>query len=124
MNIYREKVLDHFKNPRNFGEIKDSTRSRHGENPSCGDSITIDVLIKGDTIKDIKFSGEGCAIAISSTSMLSERIKGMKLTRIADITLKDVEKMLGISLNPARKNCAQLPLTIIKKIVLTELKKK
>jgi len=123
MSRYTGRILDHYKSPRNLGHIKAPSCSRHAENPSCGDNITIEVQIEGDTIKDIKFSGEGCAIAIASASSLTEKVKGMKLVDIADITLQDIEEMLSIKLTPAREHCALLPLTVLRKIVLKELKK-
>lgn len=123
MNLYREQILDHYKNPRNVGKIKRKSKSTRGENPSCGDSIAMDVVIKNGKIADIKFSGEGCAISIASASMLTERVKGKKITKIADIDFKTLEKMLGIEVAPARKRCAMLPLTVLKKLVLKELKK-
>lgn len=123
MDLYQKQILDHYKNPRNFGKIKNSSKSSHGENPSCGDSITMDVLIKNDRIADIKFNGEGCAITMASASMLTEKVKGMKITKIADIDFKEIEKMLGIKITPARERCAMLPLTVLRKLALQELKK-
>ncbi len=124
MDIYRKHILDHFKNPRNYGKINDKSKSSHGENPSCGDNIEMDVVIKNGIIKDIKFRGEGCAISVASASMLTQKVKGMKITEIADIEFKDIEKMLQININPSRKNCAMLPLTVLKKIILKELRNK
>ena len=124
MDLYREKILDHYKNPRNFTGEKHSLKATHGENPSCGDSIIMSADIKNGRIRDIKFSGEGCAIAIASASMLTEKVKGEKITKIANIEFDDIEKMLGVKVAPARKRCAMLPLTVLKKILLKELKNK
>jgi len=123
MDIYREQIIDHYKNPRNFGKLKSKSKSSHGENPSCGDSISLDVVIEKSKIKDIKFSGEGCAIAMASASMLTEKVKGMKITDIAGIDFDDIEKMLSIKINPSRRTCALLSLMVLKKIILKELKK-
>ena len=123
MDLYREKILDHYKNPRNFVGDKPPYRSTHGENPSCGDSITMSADIKDNKIADIKFGGEGCAIAIASASMLTEKVKGMKITKVADIDFEDIEKMLEIKVHPSRERCAMLPLTVLKKLILKELKK-
>jgi nitrogen fixation NifU-like protein len=123
MDLYREQILDHYKNPRNLGKIKGKSKSTHGENPSCGDSITMDILIKNGRIADIKFSGEGCAISIASASMLTEKVKGEKITKVADISFEDIEKMLGIKVAPSRKRCALLSLNVLKKLILKELKK-
>lgn len=123
MNLYRQKILDHYKNPRNFGEIKDKSKSTYGENPSCGDSVKIDAVIKGGKIEDIKFSGEGCAIAIASASMLTEKVKGMEITEITDFDFDYIQNMLEIEVNPSRKRCAMLALTVLKKLILKELKR-
>lgn len=122
MDLYRKKVLEHYKNPKNFGQIKTGAKSSHGENPSCGDSISIDVVINNNKISDIKFSGEGCAISIATASMLTEKVKDLDITEIADINLGDIEEMLGIKVTPARERCAMLPLTVLKKIILNVLK--
>lgn len=122
MDLYRKKVLDHYKNPKNFGQIKSDAKSSHGENPSCGDSISIDLQIVDNRIKDIKFSGEGCAISIAAASMLTEKVKGLGIQEVADLHLEDIEEMLGIKITPARERCALLPLSVLKKIALNELK--
>jgi len=121
MDLYRQQIIDQYKNPRNFGKIKDKSKSTHGENPSCGDSIKIDAVIKGDKIEDIKFSGEGCAISIASASMLTEKVKGMKITEIADLDFDYIQDMLEIEVSPARKRCAMLALTVLKRLILMEL---
>lgn len=123
MDIYKKRILDHYKSPRNFGVISGKKTSHHRENPSCGDSISMDVVIEKEVIKNIKFSGEGCAIAIASTSMLTEKVTGMKIQEIADLDAASIEEMLGIKLSPARKKCGVLGLNVLKKIILKELKK-
>ncbi|MFC1780533.1 Fe-S cluster assembly sulfur transfer protein SufU [Patescibacteria group bacterium] len=123
MDLYQKQIIDHYKKPHNFGVIKSKSKSSHGENPSCGDSITMDILVENDRIKEIKFTGEGCAIFIASASMLTEEVKGEKVTRIAELDFNHIQDMLGIKVNPARKRCAMLPLNILKKVILKELKK-
>ena len=122
MDLYRKQILEHYKKPRNFGSLKKRTKKSYGENPSCGDSITLDVYINKGKIEDIKFSGEGCAIAIASASMLTEKVKDMKITKVADIGFNDMKKMLGIDITISRKRCMMLSLNILKKIILEELK--
>ncbi|MDD3647428.1 MAG: SUF system NifU family Fe-S cluster assembly protein [Candidatus Dojkabacteria bacterium] len=122
MDLYRQHILEHYKSPKNFGTIKSRAKSSHGENPSCGDSISIDVIFENDRIKDIKFQGEGCAISIAAASLLTEKVKGMTITEVAGFELADMQEILGIEITPARKRCALLPLNVLKKIILQELK--
>ena len=73
-DIYREMILDHYRNPRNKGKIEEPDVRIHDSNPLCGDEISIDLKVEGDTIKDIKFDGRGCAISQASASMLTEMV--------------------------------------------------
>lgn len=123
MDIYREHIIDHYKNPRNFGHLQGIKKSSHDENPSCGDHISMDILFENGIITDIRFSGEGCAISIASASMLTEMVKGKKITKIATLDFSDIQKMLGIEITPARKRCAMLPVMVLKKLILKEFKK-
>ena len=84
IDIYKEVILDHYKSPRNFGTFETSTNKANVANPLCGDSITIELRIEGDSIEDIRFNGEGCAIAIASASLLTEYAKNKKLS---DLTI-------------------------------------
>jgi nitrogen fixation NifU-like protein len=122
MDLYQKQIIDHYKTPRNFGELKGDTVSSRAENPSCGDSISMSVRIEDNKIKDIKFSGNGCAISIASASMLTDKVKGMEMLKIVDLDFEFVQEMLGIKVTEARKRCAMLPLNVLKKIVLKELK--
>jgi nitrogen fixation NifU-like protein len=123
VDIYQKQIIDHYKNPRNLGKIEDKSVSSHAENPSCGDSISMNVEFEDGIIKDIRFEGDGCAISIASASMLTEKVKGLMITQIADLDFEFIQKMLGIKVNPARKKCAMLALNVLKKIVLKELKR-
>lgn len=121
--MYRQQILDHYKKPRNFGKITTKAASSHAENPSCGDSIEMDVVIIDGKINDIRFTGEGCAIAVASTSLLTEHVKGKRVTEIANLEFEDIQKLLGVDIHPARRKCATLGLNVLKKIVLKELTK-
>jgi nitrogen fixation NifU-like protein len=123
MDLYRQQILDHYKNPRNFGELKSKAASSHAENPSCGDSVAMDIEISDGHIKDIRFQGEGCAIAVATTSLLTEFVKGKKITDIADLDFNDMQKLLGVTVHPARRKCAMLGLNVLKKIILKELQR-
>lgn len=122
MDLYRENILDHYKNPRNFGGISSPSKSEMQANPSCGDSITMNVVFKDNRIDDIKFTGVGCAISIASASMLTEKVKGQSIEFAAKIGEADIEQLLGIQLSPSRKKCAMLSVNTLKKILLSKLK--
>ena len=125
MDIYREEILDHYKNPRNFypGESASWRRSGVGwkkamdRNASCGDVIEIGIKTKQGKISEIKFTGEGCAIAMASTSMLTEMVKGKTVAQAKKLTDKDMIKKLGINISLGRRKCATLGLVVLKKLV-------
>jgi nitrogen fixation protein NifU and related proteins len=114
--LYRENILDHYKNPRNHGVIEAPDAEAEGMNPLCGDETTIYVRLgeDGDTIEDIKFSGRGCAISQAATSMLTELAKGRKATDVARLDREDLLGEVGIPLSPVRIKCAILGLTTLK----------
>jgi nitrogen fixation NifU-like protein len=109
-DMYRQQILDHYRNPRNYGEIDDPTFTHVGENPSCGDTIRMDVGLAddGETIERVAFTGEGCAISMASASMLSGKLQGMTLAELADLDRDDVTEMLGVDISPMRIKCAVL----------------
>ena len=112
--FYREYILDHYKNPRNFGRIEKPTLSHEEDNPLCGDVIGIDLLVKDGTVEDVKFRGRGCAISQAAASLLTERIKGMSLEDARNIGKDDILGELGIEISPARIKCALLSLKVLK----------
>lgn len=105
MNIYSDILLDHAKHPRNVGKFSDAKKVTE-TNVSCGDSIT--VYVKN---KKVKYEIEGCAVATASASLLSE----INLIKLKKMTEKDLVKVLGFELTPARVKCATLPLLAIQK---------
>jgi nitrogen fixation NifU-like protein len=109
-DMYRQQILDHYKNPRNHGELDEPTFSHVGENPSCGDTIKIDVRLDddGETIEYVSFSGDGCAISQASASMLTERLPGTTLDELDEMDTDDVVEMLGVDISPMRIKCAVL----------------
>jgi nitrogen fixation NifU-like protein len=109
-DMYRQQILDHYKNPRNYGEIEDPTYSHTGENPMCGDTIRIDVVLDDDdeTIEAVAFQGDGCAISQASASMLSEKLRGMAVADLQEMDRDDVIEMLGVDISPMRVKCAVL----------------
>ena len=115
-DLYRENILDHYKNPRRRGTIEDADARGEGMNPLCGDEITIPLLYdgQGDTISDVRFEGRGCAISQAATSMLVEKIAGRKATEVAAMPKEEVLDELGIPLGPVRLKCALLGLSTLK----------
>lgn len=118
MDIYREEILDHYKRPRNFGLLPAGGLRAMDRNASCGDIIEIGVKIKAGKVDEIKFQGEGCAIAMASTSMLTEMVKGKTVTEVKKLTDKDMIKKLGINISLGRKKCATLGLVVLQKLLI------
>ncbi len=93
--LYQEFILDHHKNPRNFGPLEGANRTSEGYNPLCGDRVTIYLLVEGDRISDIGFEGSGCAICTASTSVMSEMLKGKTVAEAEDLFGKFHELVTG-----------------------------
>ena len=112
--FYREYILDHYKNPRNFGRIENADISHEENNPLCGDVIGIDLKVSEGVIDDVKFHGRGCAISQASASLLTERLRGMTLDDAKKLGKADVLEELGIEISAARLKCALLSLNVLK----------
>jgi nitrogen fixation NifU-like protein len=112
--FYREYILDHYKNPRNFGRLEHPDITHEEDNPLCGDVIGMDFKITAGVIEDIRFHGRGCAISQASASLLTERLKGLPLEAAMKIGKEDVLGELGIQISPARIKCALLTLKVLK----------
>ena len=112
--FYREYILDHYKNPRNFGRLEHPDISHEEDNPLCGDVVGMDFRVKEGLIEDVRFHGRGCAISQASASLLTERLKGMALDDAKKIGKEDVLGELGIQISPARIKCALLSLKVLK----------
>ena len=114
-DFYRDYILDHCRNPRNFGTLENPDATAEDLNPLCGDQIRMDVAVAGDgTVSDVKFSGKGCAISQASASMLTETVKGMKLEDVARLSKETVLENVGIGISPTRMKCAMLGLRVLK----------
>jgi nitrogen fixation NifU-like protein len=113
-DFYRQNILDHYQNPRNFGTLDKPDISAEDSNPLCGDKIRIDLLVKNGTIEDVRFSGVGCSISRAAASMLTEEVKGKTLEEVKAIGRDEVLEMLGIELGPVRLKCALLALKTLK----------
>ncbi|MGI0044755.1 MAG: Fe-S cluster assembly sulfur transfer protein SufU [Nitrososphaeraceae archaeon] len=113
--MYREIILDHYRNPRNKGRISDADVSFHDSNPLCGDEIDIYLKVEDNIVKDIKFEGRGCAISQASASMLTEMVMNKSLTSIKELDKDDILENIGLlNLGPARIKCALLSLKVLK----------
>jgi nitrogen fixation NifU-like protein len=113
-NLYREVILDHYKNPRGHGVIDRADAEAEGLNPLCGDEVSIAVAFDGDTIADVRFRGRGCAISQAATSMLMEMVKGRRAQEVADMSSEELLEEVGIPLTPIRLKCALLGLGVLK----------
>ncbi|OIP83606.1 SUF system NifU family Fe-S cluster assembly protein [Candidatus Roizmanbacteria bacterium CG2_30_33_16] len=117
MNIYKETIIDHYQNPRNFGKLKQFQHSVKLNNPFCGDEITLYINIQEKKIKEISFQAKGCAISIASASLLTENVKGKTKEQLRKLNRDFIIKMLGIDLGINRLKCALLPLDALKQIL-------
>lgn len=125
-DLYRRVIMDHYQRPRNRGELNNDALTVNLNNPSCGDRIQLQMFVDDGKIKDVKFTGDGCSISMSSASMMTQAVKGasveeaMKLAEIftdmmkgaepddVDLDLGDIEALQGVAKFPARINCAML----------------
>lgn len=125
-NLYRQVIMDHYKNPRNKGVLEEGSLTVNMNNPTCGDRIQLTMKVEGGKVVDSKFDGEGCSISMSSASMMTQAIKGrdveeaLKLSKIfsdimqgndyddEDLDLGDIEALQGVAKFPARIKCATL----------------
>jgi nitrogen fixation NifU-like protein len=132
-DLYREVILDHYRNPRRRGSLEQPDAHAEGQNPLCGDEISLDLAVDGDRVADVRIQGRGCSISQASASMMAEAVVGKTLTEVADLThrfkammdieegdagidesrpgaaLGDLEALRGVRRFPVRIKCADLP---------------
>jgi nitrogen fixation NifU-like protein len=115
-DMYREVILDHYKNPRNYGSLEEPHAHAEGQNPLCGDEVTISVRFgaDGETIEDVRFEGRGCAISQAATSMLTGPRQGPEGEDVATLPKEELLEEVGIQLTPIRLKCAILGLGVLK----------
>ncbi|MSP12446.1 MAG: SUF system NifU family Fe-S cluster assembly protein [Chloroflexi bacterium] len=113
-DLYRENILDHFRNPRNFGTLEHPDFSHEEHNPLCGDKLRIDLQVDDDRVTAVRFSGKGCAISQASASMLTEMVEGKTLEEVKSIDKQDILDALGIPISYVRIKCALLGLKTLK----------
>lgn len=107
-DMYQERILEHYRKPRNSGRLDHPDLSGRESNPLCGDQIAIELKLDPtrSRIEDVRFSGEGCAISVAAASLLTLQIKGKTIAEVVQLTPKDIEKMVGVPLSPVRIKCA------------------
>ncbi len=113
-DMYREHMLELYRNPQNFGVLKNATHEKTEYNSLCGDEITVQLLVKNDVVRDVKFNGSGCVISLVSASLLTEKLKGMEKDKVMEIEKKDVLDLLGVKITSARIKCVMLALDAVK----------
>ncbi|HPZ91145.1 MAG: Fe-S cluster assembly scaffold protein NifU [Firmicutes bacterium] len=111
--MYSEKVMDHFQNPRNVGEIADADGVGEVGNLRCGDIMRISIKVKDNVIEDIKFRTFGCGAAIATSSMITELVKGKTLEEAEEISNRHVAEALG-GLPPVKMHCSNLAADALK----------
>ena len=116
-SLYQEVILEHYRNPRNFGSIARATHTARMYNPLFGDDVVLTVIINKNTLSEVAFVGEGCAISRASASLLTEYIKGKKISDLRKVNQSVILSLLGIELSPIRMQCALLPLKALHKII-------
>ena len=121
-DFYRDYILDHYRNPRNFGHLENPTVSAEELNPLCGDVIRMELRVD-DTgiVREVRFSGKGCAISQASASMLTESVIGMPLEEVAKLSKDVVLENVGIGISPTRMKCAMLGLRVLKTAAIGSL---
>ncbi|MFA6603565.1 MAG: iron-sulfur cluster assembly scaffold protein [Patescibacteria group bacterium] len=109
--MYRENILDHYRSPRNFGELPHPSFRQREANFSCGDDVDIQVLVdQKQRISKVMFNGRGCAVSQAAASLLTENAVGLTLVEASRLGLSDIAGWLGVDIGPARIKCATLAL--------------
>ena len=114
MDLYAENILDHYRHPRHKEKLSSPSVMHEEVNLSCGDALTVQLLIKDDRVQDIGWEGTGCAISQAAMSMLSEELTGKSFTEIEGMQTTDINEMLGVPIGPRRFKCAYLCLHTLK----------
>jgi len=116
--LYREYILDHYKNPRNFGDLPQPDAEFEDRNPLCGDEMGVQIKLAGDRIEDLRFHGQGCAISQATASIISDELKGKTVTEVAGMDRHFVQEEIGIELSPTRLKCGLLALKVVQGALL------
>ena len=116
-SIYREQLMEHYKNPHNKGKLTNPTIEETGNNPLCGDEVGLQLIIEGGKITEASFQGDSCAVSTAAASMLTEEIKGKSLEEVKKFTKNDLLDLLGVELTTSRIQCAVLSLDVLKDLI-------
>ncbi|MEY4745336.1 MAG: hypothetical protein RL272_1281 [Candidatus Parcubacteria bacterium] len=122
--MYKENILEHYREPHNAGRLGDATFIHKELNPSCGDTVELFVRLDGDRVADVKFDGHGCAISQAAVSMLTDHIKGMDVGALSKLAKEDVFRLLGVEVGVTRLRCALLGLKTLETGLQEHLKNK
>ena len=114
-SMYREHILELYKSPSNFGILENATSEATEYNSICGDEITVQLLIKNKKISNVKFSGSRCVISLVSSSLLTDKLKGMRIKDAMNLEKKDILGLLKVPIISSRIKCALLPIQAMKK---------
>ena len=115
-DLYREEILEHYRQPHNFGTLATPDIVQEGDNPLCGDRITLNLAISDEgRVEDVAFTGRGCAISQATASMLTDDIRGRTVAEVEAIGADHVLGLLGIEISPARMKCALLSLDTVRR---------
>ena len=112
--LYRDYILDHYKNPRNFGELEQHDLQWRDHNPLCGDELGVHIVVEDGKIADLKWHGQGCAISQAAASIASEELIGMPVDDVSKLNADWVIDQLGIEISPTRRKCALLSLKVMR----------
>ena len=115
--LYQELLLEHYRSPRNKGVLFGYTISGGSYNPSCGDELSIQAVVENDVLTVIMFQGKGCIVSQAAGSLFTEKIVGMTLVHIMQLSAQDMQKLLSIELGPTRLRCALLVLESVQKAI-------
>jgi nitrogen fixation NifU-like protein len=113
-DLYRDHILEHYKRPRNFGELDPHDLEGHEHNPLCGDELGVQIRVSDGRIEDLRFQGHGCAISQAAASIASEELKGMELTQAGTLGADWILELLGIPISATRRKCALLGLKVVR----------
>jgi nitrogen fixation NifU-like protein len=119
-DLYRDFILEHYKRPRNFGELEPHDLDAHEYNPLCGDELGVQIRVDGGRIADLRFNGHGCAISQAAASIASEELIGMEVEQAAALDADWMLELLGIAISATRRKCALLSLKVVRHAITGE----
>jgi nitrogen fixation protein NifU and related proteins len=112
--LYRDYILEHYKNPRNYGTLEPHDLEFHDHNPLCGDELGVHIKVEDGKVADLRFHGQGCAISQAAASITSDELIGMELDEVAELPAEWAIEHLGIDISPTRRKCALLALKVLR----------